>query len=122
MTGRQSGDALRVRITEYLDIDVLREMWRCHVCDHELISARENYKRGCLVYERDPKEIHPPIFTEGGPWQLTTVDGYGVFVEYYCPGCGTNLETEHLPEGYPPPHDIQVDIDALKAKMRGGEG
>ncbi len=30
-------------------------MWCCNRCGHELISARENYKKGCLVYIRkDP--------------------------------------------------------------------
>jgi acetophenone carboxylase len=107
-----------VRITEYLDVDLDREMWCCHVCERDLIGARENYKRGCLVYERDPKEIYPPIF-EGNPQvTLTTADGYGVFVEFYCPGCGTMVENELLPPGYPPTHDIELDLDALKARHR----
>jgi len=106
----------RLRITEYLDVDLDAEQWCCHACDHVLIGAAENYKRGCLVTERDPKEIYPPIFTEG-QWTLTTVDGYGVFVEYYCPGCGVCFEIEHLPEGFPPPFDIQLDIPAIKARV-----
>ncbi|MCZ7526703.1 MAG: acetone carboxylase subunit gamma [Acidimicrobiia bacterium] len=109
----------RVRITEYLDIDVDREMWVCHVCDHELISAREMYKKGCVVHERDPKEIYPPIY-EGAEFPLTVAEGYGVFVEFYCPGCGTMIENELLPEGYPPTPDIQIDLEALKAKVKGG--
>ena len=44
----------RIRFTEYLDLDIDRELWLCHSCDHPLISARENYKRGCLVAERMP--------------------------------------------------------------------
>ena len=46
-----------VRITEYLDIDLESERWCCHVCGRDLAAARENYKVGCVVYERDPKEI-----------------------------------------------------------------
>jgi acetone carboxylase gamma subunit len=109
----------RVRITEYLDVDAATEMWCCHVCGRELISARENYKRGCLVHERDPKEIYPPIF-EGNPQvTLTTAEGYGIFVEFYCPGCGTMVENELLPPGHPPTHDIELDIDALKRRVLG---
>lgn len=104
----------RVRITEYLDVDLDSEMWCCHVCEHELIAATENYKRGLVVRERDPKEIYPPIFKEGGVWTLTVVDGYGVFVEYYCPNCGVCMENECLPVGFPPPHDIELDVAALK--------
>jgi acetone carboxylase, gamma subunit len=107
-----------VRITEYLDIDTDTEMWRCNRCGRELISARENYKTGCLVYERDPDEILPPIFPpDKAEFHLGVVDGYGVFVEFYCPGCGIMIENELLPEGYPPTYDLELDIDALKAKV-----
>ncbi len=51
----------RLRFTEYLDLDLDEEVWRCNRCDAVLISAREEYKRGCLVYDRDPREIHPPL-------------------------------------------------------------
>ena len=39
---------------KYLDLDLDDEIWRCHVCDHRLGSARDNYKEGCLVHARDP--------------------------------------------------------------------
>lgn len=108
-----------VRITEYLAIDLDTERWICHKCEQDLVDARENYKKGCLVYERDPAEVYPPIFPDQ-TWTGTTREGYGTFIEFYCPGCGTNLETELLPDGFPPTHDIELDIDALKAKHQGG--
>ena len=46
----------RIRFTEYLDLDLDREAWRCNRCDTELVSARRPYKEGCLVYERDPRK------------------------------------------------------------------
>ena len=51
----------RIRFTEYLDLDLDAELWRCNRCDAELVSARRPYKEGCLVHERDPREIHPPL-------------------------------------------------------------
>lgn len=36
----------KVRITEYLDIDVDEELWYCNRCGYKLISARDNYKKG----------------------------------------------------------------------------
>ena len=51
----------RIQITEYLDIDLETEQWCCNRCGRELISARDNYKKGCLVAERDPREIHAPV-------------------------------------------------------------
>lgn len=106
---------MMVRITEYLDIDLDSGMWCCYVCRHELIAATKNYKEGCVVYERDPKEIYPPVFPDA-EFNLSVADGYGVFIEFYCPGCGTMIENELLPEGHPPAHDIELDLEALRAK------
>jgi acetone carboxylase gamma subunit len=51
----------RLRVTEYLDLDLEDEGWYCHVCGNGFGSARGNYKEGCLIHERDPREIHRPI-------------------------------------------------------------
>jgi len=41
-------------------------------------------------------------------------------IEYYCPGCATLLEVEYLPPGHPlTRHDIELDIDHLKAQFGG---
>jgi acetophenone carboxylase len=111
---------MMVRMTEYLDIDLRSGMWRCHVCQRELIAASDNYKKGCVVYERDPKEIFPPVFPNA-EFNLSVAEGYGTFVEFYCPGCGTMIENELLPEGYPPTYDIEPDLDALRAKYAEGK-
>jgi len=52
---------MRVRITEYLEIDLKDENWCCQRCGAVLISAHENYKKGCLVAERPLEEVHPPL-------------------------------------------------------------
>ncbi len=52
---------MHANMTEYLRINLDTEMWECRSCDHELISARENYKRGLLVHDRPPHEIHKPL-------------------------------------------------------------
>jgi len=104
----------KVRITEYLDIDLDRETWCCNRCNTELISARRNYKEGCLIYERDPREIHPPMLE--GEYTMSPDPEWCRIVEFYCPGCGTLVETQYLPPGHPITHDIELDIDALKAK------
>ena len=48
---------MKVRVTEYLEIDLTSEQWCCQRCGHALISARENYKKGCLVDERPLAEV-----------------------------------------------------------------
>ena len=111
---------LKRQITEYLDIDLEKEMWCCHTCGHELISARENYKKGCLVYDRDPQTIHRPMWE--GEFTLAPNPDWMRILEFYCPGCGGMIETEWLPPGHPITHDIELDIDKLKKKYLDKKG
>jgi acetone carboxylase, gamma subunit len=108
------------RITEYLDIDLEGERWHCHRCGHELGSARENYKKGCLIAHRDPQEVHPAVVE--GEYGFAPDPEWCQIVEFYCPNCAVLLEVEYLPPGHPLTHDIELDIDALKARAVAGEG
>jgi len=108
----------KARITEYLDIDLEKEMWCCHECGRELVSARDNYKKGCLAYERDPRTIHDPVID--GRWTFAQPADWVAFVEFYCPACGIMVENELLPLGHPITYDIELDIDKLKEKHLGG--
>lgn len=107
---------MKRRITEYLDVDLELEVWCCHGCGHHLIDARQNYKQGCLVYERDPRTLYQAHIE--GPYSFSPDPEWVRIVEFYCPGCGVMLENEYLPPGHSITHDIELDIDALKA----GEG
>ncbi len=109
----------RIQFTEYLTLDLDGELWRCASCDHGLHSAKENYKRGCLVAERDPREIHPPIIE--GDFTFSPDPDWVRILEFYCPNCGRQIETEYLPPGHPITHDIEVDIARLKARLGSGE-
>jgi len=108
---------VRVRITEYLEVDVERETWVCNRCNKELSAARGSYKRGCKLRERDPREIHEPLVE--GPYSYAPDPDYCRIIEYYCPGCGTMVETEYLPPGHPIIEDIILDLDKLKARCKG---
>lgn len=109
----------RIRITEYLDLDLGDETWYCNRCGQPLTSARKNYKEGCLVYNRDPHEIHPPLIE--GEYTFAPDPDWVRILEFYCPGCGTQIETEYLPPGHPITHDIEIDIDSLKERLSRGE-
>ena len=109
---------MKVRITEYLRINLDTEQWECR-CGRELGCARDNYKRGLLVYDRDPREIHKPLLDPARYSRTYSPDpGWCRILEYYCPDCGTLVETEYLPPGHPPLHDIELDIDALQQQWR----
>ena len=110
---------MKVLVTEYLRIDLEREMWECRRCGKELQSARDNYKRGLLVYDRDPREIHKPLLDPKKYQRTYSPDPtWCRILEYYCPQCGTMMEAEYLPPGHPPLYDIELDIDALKEQWR----
>ena len=109
----------RIRMTEYLDLDLEDELWYCNRCGRALISARQNYKHGCLVYDRDPREIHPPLLD--AEFTFSPDPAWVRIVEFYCPGCGIQIETEYLPPGHPITYDIELDIDSLKARIARGE-
>jgi len=109
---------MKVRITEYLDIDLEREAWCCHPCGHELIGARENYKKGVLIAEVPLAEVHPPL-VENSAFSFTPNPDYCRLIEFYCPGCGIVIDNEYLPPGHPLTHDIELDIDALKKRHAG---
>ena len=109
----------RIRVTEYLDLDINREEWMCNRCGRVLGPARENYKRGCLMHERDPREIHPRVVS--ADFNFSPDPLWIRIVECYCPGCGTQIETEYLPPGHPITHDIEIDLDTLKQRLDSGE-
>jgi acetone carboxylase, gamma subunit len=93
---------MRIPMTEYLDIDLETERWRCRRCDHDIVSARENYKTGTLVYDRDPTEVHRPLIDpERYEFTFAPDPGWCRILEFYCPGCGTMLETEYSPARSP---------------------
>ncbi len=105
---------MKVRITEYLDIDLAREYWCCNRCGYELYSARDNYKKGCLVLERDPRSVYPMVIE--GPFTFAPDPEWIRIVEFYCPMCGIMIENEFVPPGHPITHDIDLDVDALKKR------
>jgi len=108
-----------ITITEYLDLDLDERMWHCSTCGKALIDAEENYKRGCLVNARDPREIHNPVFE--AEYNFAPDPNWVRILEFYCPSCGVQIETEYLPPGHPITHDINIDVHSLKARIESGE-
>lgn len=108
-----------IRFTESVDLDLDNECWSCNRCRRTLGSARDTYKRGCLVYERNPTEIHPPLIE--GEYTFSPDPDWVSILEFYCPQCGVQIETEYLPPGHPITVDIEVDLDRLKQRFESGE-
>ncbi len=109
----------RIRVTEYIDLEVEAERWRCRVCDRELGSARESYRRFTRLHQRDPREVHRPVIE--GEYTFAPDPRWVRIVEFYCPGCWTQVDTEYLPPGHPITHDVEIDLDRLKERLAAGE-
>lgn len=93
---------MKIPMTEYLRIDLETEKWECRVCDHVIAPAGGNYKEGLLVHNRDPREIHPPIIDPDKYRFTFSPDPEWVrILEFCCPGCGTQVETEYAIPGHP---------------------
>ena len=109
----------KIIITEYLDLDLDEAKWYCSACDRPLIDAKESYKKGCLVYSKDPREIHNSVFA--AQYNFAPDPNWVRIIEFCCPKCGVQIETEYLPPGHPITHDIDMDIAKLKARIDSGE-
>ena len=107
-----------LHITEYVDVNLDTERWSCHDCGQDFGSARGNYKRGLLVAERDPREIHPPVIE--GEYTFAPNGAWIRIIEFYCPGCGRQVESEYLPPGHPLTQGIDLDVDAIQARLAEG--
>jgi acetone carboxylase gamma subunit len=114
-------DETAVGITPYLGIDLDAERWMCRQCGEELDDATENYKHGLLVKERDPEEIHRPLIGDEYDYTYAPDSDWCRILEYYCPGCGVQIEAEYLPPGHPPVNEIQPDLDWLREQYLEGD-
>jgi acetone carboxylase, gamma subunit len=108
-----------LEVGDKLGLDLDAERWVCGKCGHDLGSAHADVKRGCLVGERDPREVHRPLID--GPYSFAPNPAWIRILEFYCPGCGLMLETEYLPPGHPITHTTAIDVAALKARLARGE-
>lgn len=107
--------------TEYLQVDLHTERWQCRVCDAELGSARENYKKFTRIYLRNPQEIHrPKLDPERYTFTFSPDPAICAIYEFYCPSCGTMMDVEYTVPGHMPAHDIDLNIDSLKKMMHSG--
>ena len=63
----------------------------CSTCGFAFCDAKDDYKLYSLVYERDPADIYPEHLAPDKDW--------AIYREFYCPGCGTQMEAEQCPPG-----------------------
>lgn len=84
-------------------------------CGHEFGDYRKNWKFSALINVRDDEESLEELYA--GPRKPDP--NVCEIREYICPGCGTLLEVEALPPGYPPVFNFLPDLDGFYSKWLG---
>ncbi len=84
-------------------------------CGHEFGDYRVNWKLHALVYVRDDEEKLGEIYRGRELPDPSWVQ----LREYYCPGCGAQLEVEAVPRGCPPDFEFLPDLDAFYEEWLG---
>lgn len=78
-------------------------------CGQEFGDYRVNWKLSALIYVRDTEESLAEVYMG---WELPDA-AWMQLREYYCPGCGAQLEVEAVPRGCPPDFEFLPDLDTF---------
>ena len=84
-------------------------------CGHEFGDYRVNWKLNALIYVRDSEDKLEEIYR--GREQPDP--SWTQIREYYCPGCGSQLEVEAVPRGAPPDFEFLPDLDTFYREWLG---
>jgi len=78
-------------------------------CGHEYGDYRINWKLNALIHVRESPEQIKEIY----PYPGSPDPEYCEIREYYCPECGTQLQVETVPFGYPTVFDFLPDLNSF---------
>ncbi len=85
------------------------------ICGHEFGDYQNNWKLEALIHVRDTTEslheIYPPRMAPNPDWMEIR--------EFICPGCGTMLEVDAVPPGYPIVFDFLPDLETFYSEWLG---
>ncbi len=84
-------------------------------CGQEFGDYRVNWKLQSLIHTRDTEEELQEIYQGTEQPDPTWVQ----IREYYCPGCGSQLEVEGVPRGTPPDFEFLPDLDTFYREWLG---
>ena len=87
---------------------------KCY-CGHEFGDYRENWKLKSLIHVRETEEEIDELY----PYPSKPDPEYCEIREHYCPGCGTQLEVDVVPFGYPAVLDFLPDLDTFYGEWLG---
>jgi acetone carboxylase gamma subunit len=86
-------------------------------CGQEFGDYRQNWKLEALIYVRNSNEQ----FEEVGVPHLMSHPEWCELREFYCPGCGAQLEVEAVTPGYPLLFTFKPDLETFYRDWLGRE-
>jgi acetone carboxylase, gamma subunit len=84
-------------------------------CGHEFGDYRVNWKLAALIFVRDDETRLRDVYRGSEQPDPAWIQ----LREYYCPGCGTQLEVEAVPRGCPPDFEFLPDLDTFYREWLG---
>lgn len=84
-------------------------------CGQEFGDYRQNWKLNALVFARDTEEKLEEIYR--GPRKPDPQ--WCILREFYCPGCGTQLDVETVMPGYPFVFNFLPDFESYDRNQKG---
>ncbi len=84
-------------------------------CGQEFGSYTENWKLQAFIFVRDTEELLEELYPGPKACDPTLQE----IREFICPGCGTLLEVEAVPPGYPVNFDFLPDLEGFYEKILG---
>lgn len=84
-------------------------------CGHEFCDYRENWKMAALIFVRNDEKSLSEIW----PGPRTPDPDKNEVREFYCPGCGVQLEVDAVPPGYPILQNFEPNIEAFYTEWLG---
>ena len=84
-------------------------------CGHEFGDYRDNWKLKALIHVRKSRKKSRKSI----PIRELLIRNIVKSREYYCPGCGTQLQVETVPFGYPVVFDFLPDLDSFYQEWLG---
>ena len=79
--------------------------WACRTCSTDLGTTQHNFKDGC-IREDSPVSASNPLI--GNP--IDFIDDAVAFRQFYCPGCGAQIDNEIAVSSDPILRDISVAL------------
>jgi len=85
------------------------------ICSHEFGDYKNNWKLSALINVRDDEESLAEIW----PGPRSPDPDKNEIREFFCPGCGIQLEVDAVPPGYPILANFTPDLEAFYQEWLG---